>query len=57
DFAYVASDKDTCMLKCHVFHCNSPAKAIATALHQMCSQIMAERAMTSDSPNAVGMEE
>ncbi|XP_038649488.1 amyloid-beta A4 precursor protein-binding family B member 2-like [Scyliorhinus canicula] len=57
DFAYVASDKDTCMLKCHVFHCNSPAKAIATTLHQMCSQIMAERAMTSDSPNVVGTEE
>ncbi|XP_041050075.1 amyloid-beta A4 precursor protein-binding family B member 3 [Carcharodon carcharias] len=57
DFAYVASDKDTCMLKCHVFHCNTPAKAIATALHQMCSQIMAERAMTGDSSNVSGMEE
>ncbi|XP_067899211.1 amyloid-beta A4 precursor protein-binding family B member 3 [Heterodontus francisci] len=57
DFAFVASDKDTCMLKCHVFHCNTPAKAIATALHQMCSQIMAERAMTNDSTNASGVEE
>ncbi|XP_067852692.1 amyloid beta precursor protein binding family B member 2 [Heptranchias perlo] len=57
DFAYVASDKDTCMLKCHVFHCDTPAKAIATALHQMCSQIMAERAMTNDSSNVSGMEE
>ncbi|XP_072446389.1 amyloid-beta A4 precursor protein-binding family B member 3 [Chiloscyllium punctatum] len=55
DFAYVASDKDTCMLKCHVFHCNTPAKAIATALHQMCSQIMAERAINSGSSNVPGM--
>ncbi|CAM5160356.1 unnamed protein product [Natator depressus] len=49
DFAFVASDKDTCMLKCHVFHCNVPAKAIAKALHEMCSKIMAERAVVSNS--------
>ncbi|XP_061490388.1 amyloid-beta A4 precursor protein-binding family B member 3 isoform X1 [Rhineura floridana] len=49
DFAFVASDKDTCMLKCHVFHCNVPAKAIAKALHEMCSKIMAERAGPSNS--------
>ncbi|XP_053253424.1 amyloid-beta A4 precursor protein-binding family B member 3 isoform X2 [Podarcis raffonei] len=49
DFAFVASDKDTCMLKCHVFHCNVPAKAIAKALHEMCSKIMAERAVASSS--------
>ncbi|XP_018607796.2 amyloid-beta A4 precursor protein-binding family B member 3-like isoform X2 [Scleropages formosus] len=42
DFAFVASDKDACMLKCHVFHCNVPAKAIAAALHEMCSKIIAE---------------
>ncbi|XP_042646028.1 amyloid-beta A4 precursor protein-binding family B member 3 [Tyto alba] len=47
DFAFVASDKDTCVLKCHVFHCNVPAKGIAKALHEMCSKIMAERAITS----------
>uniref|UniRef100_A0A4W3K890 Amyloid beta A4 protein-binding family B member 3 n=1 Tax=Callorhinchus milii TaxID=7868 RepID=A0A4W3K890_CALMI len=52
DFAYVASDKDTCMLKCHVFHCDTPAKAIATALHQMCSKIMAERAVMNLSPRS-----
>uniref|UniRef100_A0A8D2JH33 Amyloid beta precursor protein binding family B member 3 n=1 Tax=Varanus komodoensis TaxID=61221 RepID=A0A8D2JH33_VARKO len=40
DFAFVASDKDACMLKCHVFHCNVPAKAIAKALHEMCSKVM-----------------
>uniref|UniRef100_A0A7M4E2N7 PID domain-containing protein n=1 Tax=Crocodylus porosus TaxID=8502 RepID=A0A7M4E2N7_CROPO len=27
------------MLKCHVFHCNVPAKAIAKALHEMCSKV------------------
>lgn len=37
------------MLKCHVFHCNVPAKAIAKALHEMCSQLMAERAVVSTS--------
>ncbi|XP_064314817.1 amyloid-beta A4 precursor protein-binding family B member 3 isoform X3 [Phalacrocorax carbo] len=47
DFAFVASDKDTCILKCHVFHCNVPAKGIAKALHEMCSKIMAERAIAS----------
>lgn len=39
DFAFVASDKDTCVLKCHVFHCNVPGKAIAKALHEMCSKV------------------
>ncbi|XP_072728809.1 LOW QUALITY PROTEIN: amyloid-beta A4 precursor protein-binding family B member 3 [Ciconia boyciana] len=47
DFAFVASDKDTCVLKCHVFHCNVPAKGIAKALHEMCSKIMAERDVAS----------
>uniref|UniRef100_A0A3P9DGF6 Amyloid-beta A4 precursor protein-binding family B member 3 n=1 Tax=Maylandia zebra TaxID=106582 RepID=A0A3P9DGF6_9CICH len=32
DFAFVAGDKDSCVLKCHVFRCDAPAKAIATAL-------------------------
>uniref|UniRef100_A0A673BUE7 Amyloid beta (A4) precursor protein-binding, family B, member 3 n=1 Tax=Sphaeramia orbicularis TaxID=375764 RepID=A0A673BUE7_9TELE len=27
------------MLKCHVFRCDAPAKAIATALHEMCSKV------------------
>ncbi|NXU47874.1 APBB3 protein, partial [Turnix velox] len=50
DFAFVASDKDTCVLKCHVFHCNVPAKGIAKALHEMCSKIVAERAVVSSGP-------
>uniref|UniRef100_A0A8C5WCB7 Amyloid beta protein binding family B member 2 n=1 Tax=Leptobrachium leishanense TaxID=445787 RepID=A0A8C5WCB7_9ANUR len=43
DFAYVARDKETRILKCHVFRCDTPAKAIATSLHEICSKIMAER--------------
>ncbi|XP_053564818.1 amyloid beta precursor protein binding family B member 1 [Bombina bombina] len=43
DFAYVARDKLTQLLKCHVFRCEEPAKAIATGLHGVCSRIMAER--------------
>uniref|UniRef100_A0A8C5M5U0 Amyloid beta A4 protein-binding family B member 3 n=1 Tax=Leptobrachium leishanense TaxID=445787 RepID=A0A8C5M5U0_9ANUR len=48
DFAFVANDKDTCMLKCHVFRCDVPAKAIASALHDMCSKIMSERAVANN---------
>ncbi|XP_047221369.1 amyloid beta precursor protein binding family B member 2 isoform X3 [Girardinichthys multiradiatus] len=43
DFAYVARDKNTRILKCHVFRCDTPAKAIATSLHKICSRIMTER--------------
>ncbi|XP_019744568.1 amyloid beta A4 precursor protein-binding family B member 1 isoform X1 [Hippocampus comes] len=43
DFAYVARDNLTQVLKCHVFRCDSPAKNIATTLHEMCSKIMMER--------------
>ncbi|XP_036974542.1 amyloid-beta A4 precursor protein-binding family B member 3 isoform X4 [Acanthopagrus latus] len=45
DFAFVAGDKDSCVLKCHVFRCNAPAKAIATALHEMCSKMMSEKSL------------
>uniref|UniRef100_A0AC11CEL7 Amyloid beta precursor protein binding family B member 3 n=1 Tax=Ovis aries TaxID=9940 RepID=A0AC11CEL7_SHEEP len=51
DFAFVAGDKDSCMLKCHVFRCDVPAKAIASALHGLCAQILSERVEVSgDSP-------
>ncbi|XP_012684328.1 amyloid-beta A4 precursor protein-binding family B member 1 isoform X2 [Clupea harengus] len=43
DFAYVARDNLTQVLKCHVFRCDTPAKHIATSLHDLCSKIMAER--------------
>ncbi|KAM9847143.1 amyloid-beta A4 precursor protein-binding family B member 3 [Aulostomus maculatus] len=45
DFAFVAGDKDSCMLKCHVFRCDAPAKAIAAALHEMCAKMMSEMAL------------
>ncbi|NXW09068.1 APBB3 protein, partial [Fregetta grallaria] len=57
DFAFVASDKDTCVLKCHVFHCNVPAKGIAKALHEMCSKIVAERAIASNGLRRAAMLE
>ncbi|XP_051505319.1 amyloid beta precursor protein binding family B member 2-like isoform X2 [Myxocyprinus asiaticus] len=43
DFAYVACDKNTLVLKCHVFQCDSPAESIASSLKLICSTIMAER--------------
>uniref|UniRef100_A0A3Q4I1J7 Amyloid-beta A4 precursor protein-binding family B member 3 n=1 Tax=Neolamprologus brichardi TaxID=32507 RepID=A0A3Q4I1J7_NEOBR len=49
DFAFVAGDKDSCVLKCHVFRCDAPAKAIATALHEMCSKMMSEKALVRPS--------
>uniref|UniRef100_A0A8C3H8N1 Amyloid beta protein binding family B member 1 n=1 Tax=Chrysemys picta bellii TaxID=8478 RepID=A0A8C3H8N1_CHRPI len=39
DFAYVARDPLTQMLKCHVFRCETPAKGIATSLQAVCSQV------------------
>ncbi|XP_007194155.2 amyloid-beta A4 precursor protein-binding family B member 3 isoform X1 [Balaenoptera acutorostrata] len=51
DFAFVAGDKDSCMLKCHVFRCDVPAKAISSALHGLCAQILSERVgVSGDSP-------
>ncbi|XP_064452064.1 amyloid-beta A4 precursor protein-binding family B member 3 isoform X3 [Mirounga angustirostris] len=51
DFAFVAGDKDSCMLKCHVFRCDVPAKAIASVLHGLCAQILSERVgVSGDSP-------
>ncbi|XP_061747503.1 amyloid-beta A4 precursor protein-binding family B member 3 isoform X1 [Nerophis ophidion] len=53
DFAFVAGDKDSCVLKCHVFRCDAPAKAVAMALHKMCSKMMsgqkATRSLTMES--------
>ncbi|XP_067254561.1 amyloid beta precursor protein binding family B member 1 isoform X2 [Chanodichthys erythropterus] len=47
DFAYVARDKLTHVLKCHVFRCDTPAKNIATSMHDICSKIMAQRKSSS----------
>ncbi|XP_052401323.1 amyloid beta precursor protein binding family B member 2-like isoform X1 [Carassius gibelio] len=43
DFAYVARDENTRVLKCHVFQCDSPAESVASSLKQICSKIMADR--------------
>uniref|UniRef100_A0A8C8RZ39 APBB1 protein n=1 Tax=Pelusios castaneus TaxID=367368 RepID=A0A8C8RZ39_9SAUR len=39
DFAYVARDRLTQLLKCHVFRCEAPAKVIATSLQETCSKV------------------
>ncbi|XP_077861866.1 uncharacterized protein LOC100371081 [Saccoglossus kowalevskii] len=51
DFAYVAKDKGSKKFKCHVFRCDIPAKAIANALHEICSKVMSQRRKT----NAISM--
>ncbi|XP_077360121.1 amyloid-beta A4 precursor protein-binding family B member 3 isoform X3 [Festucalex cinctus] len=57
DFAFVAADKDSCVLKCHVFRCDAPAKAIATALHHMCSQMMSHQTPRSFSMDNISPED
>ncbi|XP_063806841.1 amyloid beta precursor protein binding family B member 1 [Pseudophryne corroboree] len=57
DFAYVARDKLTQLLKCHVFRCETPAKAIATGLHGVCSRIMAERRSTRSLMNGLFLDQ
>ena len=39
DFAFVTGEKDSCVLKGHVFRCNAPARAIATVLQDMCGKV------------------
>nr|XP_003230378.2 PREDICTED: amyloid beta A4 precursor protein-binding family B member 1 [Anolis carolinensis] len=56
DFAYVARDQLAQMLKCHVFRCQAPAKDIATALHDICSKIMAERQSPRGPPNGLFLD-
>lgn len=56
DFAYVARDKMTQLLKCHVFRCEAPAKNIATSLHEICSKIMAERRNTRSLVNGLFLD-
>lgn len=43
DFAYVARDPLTQVLKCHVFRCEGPASAIAAGLHRVCAQVRPPR--------------
>ncbi|NWV38124.1 APBB1 protein, partial [Grantiella picta] len=56
DFAYVARDPLTQVLKCHVFRCEGPASAIATGLHRVCAQLTAERRSTRAAANGLGTE-
>lgn len=54
DFAFVTGEKDSCVLKCHVFRCNAPARAIATALQDMCSKILFDKLVKP--PNGLTLE-
>uniref|UniRef100_A0A8C8CL55 Uncharacterized protein n=1 Tax=Oncorhynchus tshawytscha TaxID=74940 RepID=A0A8C8CL55_ONCTS len=56
DFAYVARDKLTHVLKCHVFRCDTPAKNIATSMHDICSKIMAQRKSSKSSLNRLNID-
>ncbi|KAJ8402302.1 hypothetical protein AAFF_G00371670 [Aldrovandia affinis] len=56
DFAYVARDKLTQVLKCHVFRCDTPAKNIATSMHDICSKIMAERKSSRSCLNRLNID-
>ncbi|NWU85371.1 APBB1 protein, partial [Onychorhynchus coronatus] len=56
DFAYVARDPLTQVLKCHVFHCEGPASAIATGLHRVCAQLTEERRSARAAANGLSMD-
>ncbi|CAL8362145.1 unnamed protein product [Lota lota] len=43
DFAFISGEKDSCVLKGHVFRCNAPARAIATVLQDMCCKILSDK--------------
>ncbi|XP_035290104.1 amyloid-beta A4 precursor protein-binding family B member 1-like isoform X3 [Anguilla anguilla] len=56
DFAYVARDKPTQVLKCHVFRCDMPARNIATSMHDICSKIMAKRKSSKSCLNRLNID-
>ncbi|XP_062869832.1 amyloid beta precursor protein binding family B member 1 [Trichomycterus rosablanca] len=56
DFAYVARDKLTHVLKCHVFRCDTPAKNIATSMHDICSKIMEQRKSSKSGLNRFNID-
>ncbi|KAI6177294.1 hypothetical protein M3Y97_00891100 [Aphelenchoides bicaudatus] len=43
DFAYVARDPASRRFLCHVFRCDTPARAIANSLRDICKRLMAQR--------------
>ncbi|XP_077596411.1 amyloid-beta A4 precursor protein-binding family B member 3 isoform X2 [Stigmatopora nigra] len=57
DFAFVAADKDSCVLKCHVFRCDAPARAIAGALQRACSQMMSQQTSRSLSADGISLRD
>uniref|UniRef100_A0A8C6XAA4 PID domain-containing protein n=1 Tax=Naja naja TaxID=35670 RepID=A0A8C6XAA4_NAJNA len=44
------------MLKCHVFRCDTPAKDIATGLHEICSKIMMEPCSAQSSLRGLSLD-
>ncbi|NWV69940.1 APBB1 protein, partial [Malurus elegans] len=56
DFAYVARDPLTQVLKCHVFRCEGPASAIAAGLHRVCAQLTAEKRSARAAANGLGTD-
>ncbi|NWZ93609.1 APBB1 protein, partial [Nesospiza acunhae] len=56
DFAYVARDPLTQVLKCHVFRCEGSASAVAAGLHRVCAQLTAERRSARAAGNGLGTE-
>lgn len=57
DFAYVARDPLTQMLKCHVFRCETPAKHIATSLQAVCSQMLEQRQSSRALVSSLALEQ
>lgn len=43
DFAYVARDRNSRRFLCHVFRCDTPARAIANTLRDICKRLMLQR--------------
>ncbi|CAD5222379.1 unnamed protein product [Bursaphelenchus xylophilus] len=43
DFAYVARDRNGRQFLCHAFRCDTPARAIANTLRDICKQLMVNR--------------
>ncbi|KAH1185443.1 hypothetical protein KIL84_018192 [Mauremys mutica] len=57
DFAYVARDPLTQMLKCHIFRCETPAKRIATSLQAVCSQMLEQRQSSRALVSSLALEQ
>ncbi|XP_070605447.1 amyloid beta precursor protein binding family B member 1 [Erythrolamprus reginae] len=56
EFAYVAQDQLAQMLKCHVLRCDGPATDIASSLHEICSEMAAERRSAQSSLGGLSLD-